>query len=408
MTPWIKSKFPGVRWREHLTRKHGLVKDRYYVLSYKLDGKTISEAVGWSSEKMTETKAVTILAELKENQRLGKGPRTLREKRALEEAERQERERQAKQTEKGRVAFKQVFEQYLPAQKAERKNPKSWKMEESLFRLWISPVIGDKPLPEVAPIHLEKIKSTMAKAGKAPRTIHYALTTIRQVFNFARRQRIFSGGNPVSEIKLPQLDNRRLRFLSKDEADKLLAKLLEKSQDVHDIALLSLHCGARADEIFSLTWQDVDLMRGILTLRDAKGGTRPAFLTTEARKVIETRPKGEPTAFVFPARGGKKTTKISHSFWRVVDDLKFNEGIEDRRLKVTFHTLRHSYASWLVENGTDLYKVKELLGHKDFAMTSRYSHLSPNALQETVKEFEKSLQKKVVPLNFKQTEEVRP
>jgi site-specific recombinase XerD len=324
----------------------------------------------------------------------------------LEEAERKEKERAAKQAEKDQTTFKQVFDRYLPAIKAERKNPKSWKMEESLNRLWISPVIGSKPLSEIAPIHLEKIKSTMAKADKAPRTIHYALTTIRQVFNFAKRQRIFNGENPVSEIKLPKLDNRRLRFLSQAEADKLLAALSEKSQDVHDAALLSLHCGARADEIFSLTWQDVDLDRGILTFRDAKAGTRPAFLTNEAKRMIEARPKGEPTAFVFPARGGKKTTKISHSFWRVVDDLKFNEGIKDRRLKVTFHSLRHSYASWLVENGTDLYAVKELLGHKDFKMTSRYSHLSPSALQETVKQFEKSLQKKVMPLNLKQSDEV--
>lgn len=398
MSVWIKSKFPGVRFRQHPSRNHGLVKDRYYVLSYKLDGKTLSEAVGWASGGMSEKRALAILSELKENQRLGKGPRTLREKRALEEAERQEREQVAKQAQKNAVTFKEIFDRYLPVQKANVRNPKSWKMEESLFRLWISPVIGNKPLPEIAPIHLEKIKSTMAKEDKSPRTILYALSSIRQVFNFARRERVFVGENPVSQVKLPKLDNRRLRFLTRAEADTLLEKLLEKSQDVYDAALLSLHCGLRADEIFRLQWQDVDLNHGILILRDAKGGTRPAFLTTEARKTIEARPRGEPGTFVFPARDGKKVNKISHTFWRVVEDLRLNDGIEDRRLKVTFHTLRHTYASWLVENGTDLYKVKELMGHKDFAMTSRYSHLSPEALQEAVRQFEKSLQAKTVPL----------
>jgi integrase len=397
---WIKSKFPGVRYREHPTRKHGILPDKYFTLVYKLDGKTVSEAVGWASEGMTEKKALAILSELKENRRRGEGPRTLREKRSLEETDRKEQERKAKADEKNRVTFKEVFERYLPVAKASRRNAKSWRTDEGHLRLWLAPVIGDKPLPEIAPIHLEKIKANMVKEGKAPRTIQLALAVVRQVFNFARRERIFNGDNPVSQVRIPSVDNRRLRFLSKDEADNLLEKLLMKSQDVHDVALLSLHTGMRAGEIFSLQWQDVDLERGILTLRDTKSGrTRQAFLTSEAKRMIEARPKGEPSAYVFPARGGEKAMKISHTFWRVVEDLKFNEGIEDPRMKVTFHTLRHTYASWMVEGGTDLYKVKELLGHRDFAMTSRYSHLSANALQEAVRSFEKSLEKKVVTLN---------
>jgi len=63
----------------------------------------------------------------------------------------------------------------------------------------------------------------------------------------------------------------------------------------------------------------------------------------------------------------------------------FNRGITDQRQKVVFHTLRHSYASWLVEAGTDIYSVKELLGHGTIAMTERYSHLSPESLQNAVK-----------------------
>ncbi len=75
--------------------------------------------------------------------------------------------------------------------------------------------------------------------------------------------------------------------------------------------------------------------------------------------------------------------RVSHSFRYVCDDL-FNQNVDDPRQRVCFHTLRHTFASWLVEGGTSLYAVKELMGHKDFAMTQRYSHLSPEGLRVAI------------------------
>jgi site-specific recombinase XerD len=68
-----------------------------------------------------------------------------------------------------------------------------------------------------------------------------------------------------------------------------------------------------------------------------------------------------------------------------------NKGIEDKRQRVVFHTLRHTYASWLVENGVDLYTVKELMGHKNLAMTERYSHLGQNTLKAAVQKLERAI-----------------
>jgi site-specific recombinase XerD len=73
-----------------------------------------------------------------------------------------------------------------------------------------------------------------------------------------------------------------------------------------------------------------------------------------------------------------------------------NKGVDDIRLRVTFHTLRHTFASWLVEAGTDLYCVKELMGHSDFKMTSRYSHLGQNTLQDAVNRLGMTLRQKIV------------
>jgi site-specific recombinase XerD len=72
-------------------------------------------------------------------------------------------------------------------------------------------------------------------------------------------------------------------------------------------------------------------------------------------------------------------------------ELGFNAGVTDRRQRVVFHTLRHTFASWLVQNGTDLYTVSKLLGHSDISMTQRYSHLSDDTLQRAVKNLEKAI-----------------
>jgi site-specific recombinase XerD len=66
-----------------------------------------------------------------------------------------------------------------------------------------------------------------------------------------------------------------------------------------------------------------------------------------------------------------------------IDDLGLNNNVKDARQKVVFHTLRHSYASWLMMEGADILAVKELLGHSTTAMTERYSHLSPDHLKKT-------------------------
>lgn len=387
MSKWIKSAKTGVRYREHPTRKHGVKADRYYTIFYKVGGKLVEEGLGWSSQGMTEKKADRVRSELLENHRRGEGPRTLAEKRSIHTAK-------AEKGIRDKLTFSALFtNDYLPSIKKDRKNPRSYKVEEGLFNQWVKPVIGDRTLADVAPIHLEKIKADMTKAGRSPRYIHYALAVVRQVFNYALRYDLFNGANPISKVKLPGGDNRRLRFLTRDEASALLAEIAKTSPDVHDMALTSLHTGMRAGEVFGLTWADVDIDKGLLILRNTKSGrTRAAFMTEAVKEVFRCRERGTPSDLVFPDRTGKRIEQISNTFARAVDTLKLNEGVEDRRHRVTFHTLRHTYASWHVENGTDLYAVKELLGHADFKMTARYSHLGENTLQAAVKRLDSTLQ----------------
>lgn len=105
--------------------------------------------------------------------------------------------------------------------------------------------------------------------------------------------------------------------------------------------------------------------------------------------MLRRRYSGQPgKELVFPDKKGGRIKNISHTFDRTMKDLGFNAGVDDRRDKATFHTLRHTFASWHVQNGTDLYTVKELLGHSTIALTEIYSHLKPEGLKQTTKLFD--------------------
>lgn len=388
----VKTNFPGVRYREHPTRKHGKVFDRYFFIRYKLNCKDKEEALGWGSEGMTAQRAAHVLAKIKENHRIGQGPQSLEEMRELERGKREEVEAEREQLEKENLSFGKFFQEtYFPQAKAD-KSERSYNREDQLFKLWIGPVIADLPLKKVSPIHLERIKKTMFDAGRAPRSIQYALAVIRQIFNYARRLGLFHGDNPVSKVKKPSIENKRVRFLSHAEADALLAALREISEQVYEMALISLHCGLRAGEIFALPWGCVNFDQGTLTLLDTKSRDRVVYMTQQVREMLLAKERGLPSDLVFPARGGGKIQAISKTFDKVVVSLGLNDGIADARQRVCFHTLRHTFASWHVQNGTDLYVLQRLLGHSTMTMTQRYAHLSPHMLKAATLSFEHVVQ----------------
>lgn len=388
MAKWIKSKTSGIRFRQHSTRKHGVKFDQYFSIRYRIDGKQKEEGLGWASEGWTEKKAAAILAELKVNKTNGTGPLSLKEKRELERERRTEEVRQKEENRKTNITFSEIFTNYyLPVSMTNKRNEQSWKREEQLIRLWVNPHIGTKPLREIAPFHLEKIKQSMSHAGRAPRSIQYMLATVRQVFNYAMANGLHHGPNPAAgrSVRRPTVDNRRTRFLTKEEAASLLAELIKRSIDVHDMALFSLETGARAGEIFSLTWGDINFSTGNALLRDTKSNkNRHLHLTESIKEMLIKRKTNDAknNDLVFPDKKGKKIVQISDTFNRATDKLKMNENVDDRRDKVTFHTLRHTYASMLVQKGVDIYLVKELLGHSSIALTERYSHLSESSLKQ--------------------------
>lgn len=389
----------GIAVKKHPSRKHGIKPDIYYAARFQFNGKRTNSGLGWASDGWTLEKAIIELKKLKDKAKAGGGVETHRKKQVKADEELREKERQKKEAlekeAKDNMPLDDYFKNiYYPAISQEKKK-KTASTEEHLFRLWISKIMGKKPFKNISAFDLERLKKEMLKADRAPRTIEYALTTLGQIFRHAIRLGYFTGTIPTTQVKKPKYDNKKIRFLSQDEAHILLNNLKNASQQMHDMSLLALHCGLRAGEIFSLTWKDVDLDHGLITLLDTKSGkTRVLSITNDIKFIFEKKGPGPMSELVFQARGGGKIKKISKSFSRAVEDAGFNDGIDDRRQKVTFHTLRHTFASWLVMEGISLYEVKELLGHASLTMTERYSHLAPDRNRRASATMEKLFKKK--------------
>jgi len=399
---WISTKFKGVRYYEHPIRKHGVKFDRYLAIRYQRDGKRIEEGIGWTSERdpeddqnWTAAKAALVLERLRGAAKHGKkeAPTRITEKRELER-QRKEAEKAARElAEKGNITFGYYFEKvYFPTFKIGRKKDTTRKGQEH-FKKWIAPVIEKKPFKDIKPIAIEKIKKNILTAEKTPRTLQYVFATIRQVWNMARRDGLVISDSPTKQVKIPKVDNKRVRFLSHDEAETLLKALQTKDPLTHDLALLSLHTGLRMGEMANLKWSHIDPDRGIIGVMDTKGGKdRVAFMTEKLKAMFEAMKRRWPEDYVFTKAGGRQLKDMPRIFFEVVADLGFNNGITDPRQKVVAHTLRHTFASWHVTAGTDLYTVKELLGHSVIAMTERYSHLSSGTLQNATRTLERAIE----------------
>jgi integrase len=386
---WVRVE-PGIRCRQHPTRKNGLKPDVYYVLRFTVDGKSQQEALGWASEGITLTKARIELSKLKEAKRTGEGARSLRERRQ-QTAQQQKEQKLAEQAASAAKITVAEFWQtiYWPAQA--HKASGSLSAEHALWTKWIKPAIGILPITSLTAADLEKIKSAMLNAEKASASIKYAFAVVSQLWNFAQKNEIVTGLCPTKYVALPKKDNRRQRYLTHEESHKLLNALAQRSPISYDMAILGLDCGLRFGEVAALCWEDCDFERGQMFIRDPKAkANRFAFMTSRVKKVLEDREKS--TGLIFFDKQGNKISRISKTFRRIADEM-FNQNINDPRLRVCFHTLRHTFASWLVEGGVTLYEVKELMGHADLSMTQRYSHLSPEGLKNSIKILERQHEK---------------
>jgi len=275
-----------------------------------------------------------------------------------------------------------VWEKYLPWAKA---NKKTWLNDQYHYDLHLKPNFGDKCMDVISPFDIEKFMIQMKK-GKSKRGTSYAPATIKhqvvlltRLYSVAEQWGLYSGDNPCRKVKKPKLNNQVTEFFTDDELNSLLDVLDKWNNRMSaGFILFSLHTGLRRGELFKLTWEDMDLTRQSMTLKDPKGKLDQTLpLSDKAVEVLKNLPREFETPWVFYGKNGKKRTDFKGPWDRIKEAAGLPPGFR-------LHGLRHHFASALVSAGVDLYTVQKLLCHKDASMTQRYAHLADKTLRDAV------------------------
>ncbi len=358
----------------------------YFSVAFKLNGKLRERGLGYSSDGWTREKAEAELRRMQELRNELSPPK--RDMVSSKHSRITGPTKPAKEPTKELksqtcMTFKQAFELFFDHASTYKA---SWRDDRHRYNRHLKESISHLPLDQIRVGTIEQLKLEMQGKGLSPASQVRVLALVRVVFNHCIRLELFDGSNPVSKVRMPKVNNARLRYLTRDEAELILDSI--HHPDVRDACLMSLYSGMRRSEILGLTWADVDLDRGAMTVRDTKNGSsRTVFMHHLVKDtLLRRRLAGEASGI--PSQSGKvfKIPKytLSPYFKAVIDHLGLNDGITDRRQRVSFHTLRHTFASWQAERGVDLRVLMDLLGHKSLAMTLRYSHLSDSRLREAV------------------------
>mgnify|MGYP001218825616 CR=1 FL=1 len=363
-----KTKFTGVYRRVSGTRRHNGKPDFCFDINFRdTTGRLVWEKIGWASEGYSAQMASEIRGErIRANRHSGVLPER-NKKNAMTMAE----------------AWTLFKEKWLP----NLANPRD---EESRFTCHIAPRFADIPLDRITPLDMESFKQELLGKGLAPASVRLILGDMRRIYRKLISWNLYSGNVPTDGLKMPRADNARIRYLTPDEADRLLEALKQRSRTWWRLAMISLHTGMRIGEILGLRGSDIDLSAQVVHVRDAKAGSRMAHMTDAVAAVFAEAMPNAMNEMLFCSKEGKplRVTDTSNTFSKVVKELGFNEGVTDRRQQVVFHTLRHTFCSWLAIRGVPLYTIGELVGHGSLEMTKRYSHLCPDTRRQAINHVE--------------------
>lgn len=236
---------------------------------------------------------------------------------------------------------------------------------------YIEKFYGNIPLSSITTMSVIEFRNSIQHLS--PQSVRHCLSLLQRIIMKVHHLELYNGKIP--HFEMPRFDNKRMRFLSKKEAHFLMDTLWTLSPLWHDIAMLSLNTGLRAGEIFSLRPSDVNLRNSILHVYDTKSHlNRSVPLNVTACELIERNMSQN--NYLFMGKNGQ-FRQVGKPFKEAVAFCGLNKNIKDRRNMVVFHSLRHTFASWLVQLGLPLLEVSKLLGHANIQMTMRYAHLSP-------------------------------
>jgi integrase len=265
-------------------------------------------------------------------------------------------------------------DRYLPFIKTYKR---SWGTDETVLRIHILPPLGKMALDEITAEHIIALVARMRQEGYAVGTSNRVLMILRYMYNLAAKWKVPGvANNPTRGIELgPEL--QRNRFLSREEAHRLVnAIAADENRTAANAILLLMLTGARRNEVTHAKWEHVLWNERKLFVPLSKSGKpRWIALSTSAMSLLESIPRLDGNGYIFPS---PVTGRPSPSLWFPWRRIRARAGLEDVRV----HDLRHSFASFLVNEGVSLYVVQALLGHANARTTQRYAHLASDTLSD--------------------------
>jgi len=286
------------------------------------------------------------------------------------------------------------FLHYLIVEKGLAENTiQSYRRDISAYLIFIETKLQITDINHVTRVHIMQFLSCLKDEGKSARTIARHIASIRSFHHFLILDKIVDH-DPTVHIETPHPELKLPKVLNTDEVDTLLnTPDLTTTLGLRDKAMLELMyaTGMRVSELVNLNINDVHLSLGFVRCL-GKGNKERIIpigkMATEALKeyLEKARPKlinqKNKTDSLFMNHHGQRLSR--QGFWKILKQMAVKAGIEK---ELTPHTLRHSFATHLLENGADLRSVQELLGHSDISTIQIYTHVTKTRLKDVYNQF---------------------
>ena len=286
------------------------------------------------------------------------------------------------------ISFKQATDRYLLEKEANRK--RSIRADRDHVKRLLAFFGDSAPLStittgRISEYRVHRMTMISERTGRqlGPGSVNLELSMLRGLLNLAADEWGYLDRAP--RVRMNPQPEGRLRYLSDDEATRLLAECRRagehanptwRSPELYTIVVVALNTGMRLAEVLGLEWQRVDFARGVIWLEKTKTDRRREIsLSRDAYNVLAARRAAQRVGRVFTTRS------IRTAFHGACE----RAGVKDFH----FHDLRHTFASWLTMAGRPLKEVQELLGHSSITMTERYAHLAPERLRDAIAVFDR-------------------
>jgi len=295
------------------------------------------------------------------------------------------------------MAYLELFIKYLIQQKrySDRTSSIYKEVLEAFFRFAELPEDGSGT-KDVLPKTVRAYVAWMMEEERSPRTVQLHLSAISSYYRFLIKQGVCSS-NPATLLVRPKTGHSIPDFYTKDAINHLLDLPLDESDFVQLQAHAVLHTlyatGIRRAELAGLCVSDIDFKRGLIRVRGKGNKTREVPMTVELsgelHRFCATRKEQSDAKelhknvplFVTPKGNKLPLSYVNKMVHAVLDSAPVIPG------RKTPHRLRHSFATHLLNNGADIYSIKEVLGHSSLAATQIYTHSDFKALQRVYKQF---------------------